>query len=154
MRLVAYQQGSSMSVSDCGSMTSLCLCLLSFSIQFSFPHLALFFLLCYRLKAVSLLTNAIHSIQRGILHHMTECGLIYCCGTIILHTVKACCSHWFNKELNGQQLCRKRRRCESQPETILGRKVESPVRQRGHKTYKRTGKSYDHVTTCRLIKMD
>lgn len=31
-----------------------------------------------------------------------------CGGTIFSNTVKMCCSHWFNKELNGQYLGRKR----------------------------------------------
>lgn len=32
----------------------------------------------------------------------------YCCGTIFLYTVNICYSHWFNKELTGQWLGRKR----------------------------------------------
>lgn len=30
-----------------------------------------------------------------------------CCGTIVLYTVKICCSFCFNKELNGQSLMQK-----------------------------------------------
>ena len=59
---MAYQQGSSICLWQ-GSMVSLWLCLLPPSIQFSFPHLALFYPI--RPSQFSLFINGNHSIQRG-----------------------------------------------------------------------------------------
>ena len=67
--VVAYQQSLSITVSGGSSMASLCLCLLSLSIQFSF--LAYLYFALLRPKTISLLTNGIHSIQRGIPHQLS-----------------------------------------------------------------------------------
>lgn len=43
--------------------------------------------------------GTIASLSKESISHI-KCTL-WCCGTILLYTVKMCCFHWFNKEVNG-----------------------------------------------------
>lgn len=48
------------------------------------------------------------SLVPGVTKLSSHLCVLSSCRTIFLYTMKICCSHWFNKELNGQKPGRKR----------------------------------------------